>query len=422
MKSGERINARVRLPGSKSITHRALLMAALAEGKSEIRNPLASEDTLLTAAALQHLGVKIEWKEDRILVIPPPKRWTQPKEPIFLKNSGTSMRLLPALAATGSGRFIFDGSPRLRERPIGPVAEALGKLGVVHNYLGSSGFPPLEIVSSGLRGGNVRVDARKSSQFLSALLIAAPCAAGEMTVGWLDPVASFPYVELTLSMMTELGIELRRTAPDRVVVPAPQAYEPLHYTVEGDCSSASYFWAAAAMTGGEVYTYPVSQGSHQGDCRLLDVMKEMGCGVQWEENGVRVIGGGRLEPVDLDMNTIPDMVPTMSVLAAFASGRSHIRNVAHLRVKESDRLHAVASELSKFGVPVEELPDGLIIDGGSIQSPESAIEVYDDHRIAMAFSLMGLCVDGVEIKNPEAVAKSFPSYWDALESLLRQSA
>ncbi|MGV8073854.1 MAG: 3-phosphoshikimate 1-carboxyvinyltransferase [Syntrophobacteraceae bacterium] len=417
IKQGKVINARIKLPGSKSITHRALLMAALAGGESRINNPLISDDTLLTAGALERLGVNVVRKEESILVTPPKSRWKQPDGPILLGNSGTSMRLLPALAATGSGRFVFDGTPRLRERPVGPVVDALGKIGVEYRYLGQSGYPPMEIVSKGLSGGDVLVDARQSSQFLSALLIASPCAKDEMRVGWLEPVASFPYVALTLSMMDEAGIEYSRLSTNKISIPAPQIYKPLNYTVEGDCSSASYFWAAAAMTGGEVYTYPVSQGSFQGDAFLLEILKEMGCRVLWEEDGVRVVGVARLNPVDLDMNKIPDMVPTMGVLAAFALGRTQIRNVAHLRVKESDRLHAVAKELEKFGVPVQELPDGLVIDGGRARTPECCIEVYDDHRIAMSFALMGLCVDGVMIEGAEAVAKSFPSFWEAFEKL-----
>jgi 3-phosphoshikimate 1-carboxyvinyltransferase len=418
IKPVSKVKADIRLPGSKSVTHRALLMAALADGKSRISNPLFAEDTLLTAGALRQLGVTIDWREDMAVVTPPQKRWIQPNDPILLGNSGTSMRLLPALAATGSGRFLFDGTSRLRERPLGPILEALKTLGVNYKCLNQPGYPPVEIISEGLHGGEVVVDARQSSQFLSALLIASPCAREEIRIGWLEPAASFPYVELTLSMMEQMGIEYQRLSSHQVRVPAPQPYRAFSYTVEGDCSSASYFWAAAALTGGEVYTYPISPASSQGDCRLLEVLKEMGCRVQWEDEGVRIMGSGRLNPVDLDMNKMPDMAPTLAVLAACANGRSRIRNVAHLRVKESDRLSVVAQELSKFSVPVEELEDGLVIDGGRILSPEKNIEAHDDHRIAMAFALLGLCIEGVEIHGAEAVAKSFPTFWDVFEQLV----
>lgn len=412
-----RVDARIRLPGSKSVTHRALLMAALADSPSDIKNPLVAEDTLLTAKALEQLGALITWEEERVRIVPAVRRWATPSGPIELGNSGTSTRLLLALAATGTGTFLFDGSPRLRERPIGPILEALKSLGVTCQCLGEPGYPPVKLISQGLEGGEVFVDASQSSQFLSALLIASPCARHEMRVGWSEPIASFPYVALTLSMMEEFGIQYRWSGTHQIIVPAPQSYPALCYTVEGDCSSASYFWAAAALTGGEVFTHPISPGSSQGDCRLLQVLENMGCRVQWEDEGVRVTGPPSLKAVDLDMNRMPDMVPTLGVLAAFAQGRTCIRNVAHLRVKESDRLHTVATELSKLGVPVQELPDGLEIQGGRVCAPQTFLEAHDDHRIAMAFALAGLRVEGVQIHGAEAVAKSFPNFWDVFEQI-----
>lgn len=411
----------IRLPGSKSVTHRALLMAALAEGKSIVRNPLRAEDTLLTAKALQQLGVQVNWDDatQSISVTPPKNRWKQPREAIFLGNSGTSMRLLLGLVATGTGSFLLDGTPRLRERPIGPVLDALQKLGVECRWLQSPGFPPVEIDSRGLKGGEVWVDASQSSQFLSSLLIASPCAAGEMRVGWRQPVASLPYVHLTLAMMEQFGIEYQWITPQQIAIRAPQSYPPLDYEVEADCSSASYFWAAAALTRGEVFTHPLSPQSRQGDCRLLEVLRRMGCLIEWNGEGVRVTGTGPLKAIDLDMNEMPDMVPTIAVLAACADGSSRIRNVAHLRVKESDRLRVVALELSKFGISVEELADGLVIEGGSVNRPQTPIESHDDHRIAMAFAILGLVAGGVEINGAEAVAKSFPSFWEDLELLRR---
>lgn len=415
-----RINARIRLPGSKSITHRALIMASLAARESTITNALAADDTHLTAEALRQLGVVVEWEEEVVSVKPPARRWVQPQGPLFLGNSGTSMRFLLSLAAAGEGRFVFDGTRRLRERPVGPVLEAIAALGVTCKTLERPGCPPLEMISSGLNGGEIVVDARQSSQFLSSLLIAAPCARQEVRISWREPIASLPYVNLTLGMMEHAGIHYRRTASNQIALPAPQSYQPMSYGVEGDGSSASYFWAAAALTGGEVYTYPLSRQSMQGDLRLLDVLERIGCRISWEQSGVRVRGPSHLEPVVLDMNAMPDMVPTVAVLAAFAKGRSRITNVSHLRVKESDRLKAIATEMSKFGVPVQEHADGLVIDGGRPLPPRSGIEAHDDHRIAMAFALVGLRVDGVEIRGAEAVAKSFPSFWDLFENLGRE--
>lgn len=413
-----RVIQELQLPGSKSITHRALLMAALAEGESVIRNALVAEDTLLTSKALESLGVKITWDGNTVQLIPPEIRWATPAIPILLGNSGTSMRLLLAIASAGSGKFVFDGSPRLRERPVGPVVGALESLGVRCRWTGLEGFPPVEIASSGLTGGEARVDARQSSQFLSALLMAAPCAKADVVVSWPDPVASFPYVALTLAMLRRTGIQVVWEGPNRIRVPAPQAYPRLDIVVEGDCSSASYFWGAAALTGGDVFTRPVPRESLQGDARFVEVLAEMGCEVLWERDGIRVRGPRDLRPLDRDMNAMPDMVPTLAVLAAFAEGETRIRNVAHLRVKESDRLRVVASELRKFSVPVEELPDGLVIQGGRVLSPSRRIEAHDDHRIAMAFAMAGLRTRGVEISGAECVSKSFPAFWESFETLV----
>ncbi len=393
------------------------MLASLAGLKSEIRNPLVSEDTRLTADALRQLGAGIEWLEDRVLVIPPEKRWSRPRGPIMLGNSGTSARLLPAVASAGTGDFVFDGSPRLRERPVGPVVEALLMMGTRVKYLDRQGYLPFELSARGLDGGRVLVDARQSSQFLSAVLIASPCARSAVSVEWHEPAASFPYVDMTLAMMEERGITCRRTGSNSLIVPAPQPYAGGSWTVEADCSSASYFWAAAPLAGGEVFTYPVSRESFQGDCRFLGVLEQMGCRVRWEEEGVRVTSSGELRPVDLDMNEMPDMVPTLSVLAAFADGVSRIRNVAHLRLKESDRLSAIASELGKLGVASSELPDGLEIRGGAAGRPHGRIDPHDDHRIAMAFALAGLRIEDVEIEHAEVVSKSFPSFWELFERL-----
>jgi 3-phosphoshikimate 1-carboxyvinyltransferase len=412
-----KILSEIRLPGSKSITHRALILAALAEGPSRIRNPLRAEDTLLTAKALEQMGAGIEWQDDSILVTPPPRRWSRPSEPIFLGNSGTSTRLLIAVASAGTGTFTLDGTARLRERPVGPVAESLQSQGVEFRWPMNRGYPPVEITSSGLAGGDVMVDATESSQFLSGLLIAAPTARKDVRITWSEPAASFPYVSMTLGMMKSAGIRFERSGSNCIFVPAPQAYIARDVTVEGDCSSASYFWGAAAVTGGEVLTSPVSPDSLQGDCRFLEVLEKMGCRIRWQTGGVRVKGPSRLDPVDIDMNEMPDMVPTFAVLAAFAAGTSRVYNVAHLRIKESDRLEAIASGLKILGVEVEKLNDGLVIQGGNPTRPDIPISSFDDHRIAMAFALAGLRLDGVRIAGAEAVSKSFPSFWDYFDRL-----
>ncbi len=416
----QRIEGKVRIPGSKSVTHRALVLAALADGESVINNPLDAEDTRLTASALGALGASVTWDGHRVRVVPPERRWRSPKKPIFLGNSGTSLRLLLGLAAVGAGTFTFDGSPRLRERPIGQLARALQSLGVEVHFPERGGYPPIRIKSRGLAGGEVEVDASESSQYLSSLLLAAVGARRPVRIRWKEKVASFPYVEITLRMLEERGCAFQRTGPREILVDAPQVFTPFVYTVEGDCSSASYFWAAAALTGGEVLTYPVFPDAMQGDCRFLTVLQEMGCRIRWEEDGVQVAGPERLRAVDMDMNTMPDMVPTLAVVAALADGKSRIRNVAHLRLKESDRLSAVSAELRKLGVSVAEWEDGLEIEGPPTRG--AVIETYDDHRIAMAFAVLGLKVPGIVIDGRSTVAKSFPGFWKTLFDLVGSGA
>ncbi len=412
-----RIDAGISMPGSKSITHRAIMMASLASGASRIRNPLDAEDTRITALALEQLGTGIVWQGDLIAVTPAKRRWLSPDKAISLGNSGTSARLLLPLVSAGIGTFMLDGTARLRERPLGPVAEALEALGTRFAWLGKRGFPPVEVYGAGFSGGEVSVDASESGQFLSGLLLAAPAAQRDVLVTWREPVASFPYVAMTLAMMERAGIRLERPRSNAVLIPAPQEYRAMDTTVEGDCSSASYFWGAAAVTGGTVFTTPVSSNSLQGDCSFLGVLERMGCQIGWEGEGVRVTGPARLTPIDIDMNSMPDMVPTLAVVAAFAPGISRIRNVSHLRIKESDRIESVAAGLEALGIKAEQLPDGLRIHGGNPLPPKRPIFAFDDHRIAMAFALSGLRVDGVEIEGAESVAKSFPRFWEYFERL-----
>ena len=418
IKPVSKINAQIRLPGSKSITHRALIMAALSEGPAQIGNPLKAEDTFFTAKALEASGAIIEWSADSVRVAPPAYRWRHPEGPIFLGNSGTSARLLLAVFSAGTGTFVLDGTPRLRQRPVGPAVEALEKLGTAKRWTGETGFLPVQIICRGLNGGDVFVDASESSQFLSGVLMAAPIARADVRVEWSEPVASWPYVAITLEMMKGAGVRFERQASNRIFIPAPQVYAPCSVTVEGDCSSASYFWAAAALTGGEVSTSPVLPHSLQGDCRFLDVLEKMGCRIVWEREGVRVMGPARLLPIDIDMNEMPDMVPTLGVLSAFASGTTCIRNVGHLRIKESDRLKALAAGLTTLGFEAEELPDGLRVHGGApLRPPTGPVSAFDDHRIAMAFALAGLRLNGVVIEGAESVNKSFPEFWEIFEGL-----
>ncbi|MGC8719833.1 MAG: 3-phosphoshikimate 1-carboxyvinyltransferase [Thermodesulforhabdaceae bacterium] len=416
-----KVSGKVVLPGSKSMTHRAMLMGALSDGIVTILNPLHSEDTAYTAKALEELGCDLKWDHSgrKLYISPVTRKRANPGEVLhlFVGNSGTTMRLLLGFLGAIEGRFVIDGSPRMRERPVGPVVESLAKLGVTCRFLNNEGYPPVEIESSGLSGGSVLVDARKSSQFLSAILIAAPKARNDVVIRWLEPVASYPYVAMTIRMMRERGIEVREQSSSELLIPAPQVYRAGIYAVEGDCSSASYFWATAALTRGTVRTEPVFRESYQGDAGFLEVLSAMGCSIKRGDSWVEVEGPEELVGIDVDMNAMPDLVPTLAVLAAFASGKTVIRRVGHLRIKESDRLSAVATELSKLGARVEEGEDYLIVYGGTVQEG-AEIETYNDHRIAMAFSLAGLKISGVRIKHPDVVRKSFPDYWTVWERLV----
>ena len=411
------INGKIQLPGSKSITHRALIMAALATGPGQIGNPLRAEDTLLTGKALEALGATIEWGADSVRVIPPAFRWGQPDGPIFLGNSGTSARLLLAVFSAGSGKFVLDGTPRLRQRPVGPAAEALQKLGVKLRWVGEPGFLPVEIDSGGLSGGDVYVNASESSQFLSGVLIAAPCAFGKVSVEWSEPVASWPYVEITLGMMKEAGIRFERQGSNRIAIPGASGIRAPQFHRRGRLLHRILFLGGRRGDRRARIDLPRIAESHQGDCRFLGVLDKMGCRIEWQAEGVRVTGPEHLPPIDVDMNEMPTWYHT-GVLCAFANGTSRIRNVAHLRIKESDRRSTVAAGLKVLGVEARELSDGLIINGCTrFGLPSGPISAFDDHRIAMAFALAGLRLNGVVIDGAESVSKSFPEFWDVFESL-----
>ena len=401
----------VKIPGSKSVTHRALIISALAKGRSTILNPLDSEDTQITAQALRDMGVSVPEISMKMLIEGFDGNVTPKRSDIFLKDSGTSMRFFTAVSTLGNGEFILTGSERLRERPIGHLVNALRVLGADISCRDDR-FPPVLVRAKGLRGGNVELDVSESSQYLSAILLVLPYAEKESTIHLTSPLSSRPYVDITVDMMKEFGAEVKWLDERTVAVNNNRRYVGKEYHVEGDCSSAAYFWAAAAILGIEVRTVNVNLGTRQGDIKFLDILEEMGCEVRRDTGGVTVIGS-ELKGVNVDMNLLPDQVPTLSVVAAFAEGITTIRNVSHLRIKESDRLSAVAKELTRTGIKVVEKEDGLIIHGGK---PKGArIDTYNDHRIAMSFAIMGLKVGGMKISNPLCVNKSFPDFWNLLE-------
>ncbi len=411
------VHASLTLPGSKSYTHRALVAASLADGESVLSNALRAEDTELTAQALAQLGAGIDWQGTTIRVRGVGGKWQPVVAPIHLGNSGTSMRFLAALTALGQGAYVLTGSDRLCQRPLNDLLQALEQLGVQVTSERGDGCPPVT-VHGGLRGGQARLSGAVSSQYVSALLFIGPLAPEGVEIEITDELVSRPYVDLTLAVLADFGISYYREGYRFFRVPGGQVYQPSDYTIEADASSASYFWAAAAITGGRVTITNLNADSCQGDASFPGVLKLMGCSVESGEAGLTV-QGGPLTGITVDLATMPDLVPTLAVVAACAQGETVITGVAHLRHKESDRLAAMVTELNKIGIAARETADGLIIPGGS---PHAAtIDTYQDHRIAMSFAVAGLKVSGIVINDPGCVAKSFPDFWDYFDRLYKGS-
>lgn len=406
----------VRVPGSKSFTHRVLIASALAAGRSQIEGALFSRDTKLTAAALSQFGATIKADAEKFnFTVQGTGGKLQPAAGnIFLENSGTSMRLLTAIAALGQGDYTFDGSERMRQRPMAELLTALSELGIPARSLAGNGCPPIIIGGGRVSGGPVSIDCGISSQYLSGLLLMAPLTRDGLEIEVVKGPVSKPYVDLTLRVMEDFGVAVKHRGYTQFSVAGGQKYRPGNYTVEPDCSQAGYFWAAAAISGGRVKVTGINQNSDQGDLGFIRVLEKMGCKLDFESDGITV-SGGALKALDVDMGDMPDLVPTLAVVAAFAEGTTLMTNVAHLRAKESDRLAAVVCELGKMGIKAECSPDSITVSGGK---PHAArIKTYDDHRIAMSFALAGLRVPGVRIEDENCVRKSFPDFWSVFNAI-----
>ncbi|MCL2789515.1 MAG: 3-phosphoshikimate 1-carboxyvinyltransferase [Desulfobulbus sp.] len=408
------LDAVVQVPGSKSLTQRALIAAALAEGSSRLLGPLASDDTRYTMEALRAMGIDCDDRDpDCWQIQGTGGRITEPMGNIFLGNNGTATRFLTSVAALGHGRFHITGSERMAQRPILPLMEALRGWQVTIDSDGDTGCPPLTIQASGVAGGRTVLPEGKSSQYLSSLLLVAPYAATTAELEVRGAILSRPYVEMTLAVMADFGIRVE-AAPTQNFFRIPRGrYQGRTYAIEGDASGASYFWAAAAITGGRVVVANVPVPSLQGDAKLLPYLARMGCRIEQTGAGIAVIGPEALAGIELDMGDMPDVAPTLAVIAAFAEGTTVITNIAHLRVKECDRLSAVVSELRKMGAEVEEEPARMIIHGkkSGANLHGATIATYDDHRMAMSFAVAGLRIPGVIIAGEQCVAKSFPDFW-----------
>ena len=405
----------VTVPGSKSYTHRILIASALSDGECRIRNPLISEDTLLTMQALRQMGIRIDdTSNDQIIVSGSSGTFKPCADRIFLGNSGTSMRLLTAVAALGQGTFTLTGTDRMAERPIQDLIDALVQLGVRIRSINRNGCPPLEIIGEKMSGGSVNINCRTSSQYLSALLLIAPYTDRGLEILVTEGPVSRPYVDMTVDVMDTFGVTVSREGYERFKVAGQQAYRVGVYPVEPDGSQAGYFWAAAAVCGTEVKVKGVTADSRQGDVKFANLMATMGCEISIEPDGIAVTGS-LLKAADVDMGDMPDMVPTLAVVAAFAEGTTIIRNVSHLKAKESDRLASVVNELVKMGIDARCSTDELIVTGGNPHGAE--IETYGDHRIAMSFAVAGLVTPGMFIQDENCVAKSFPDFWNVFEGL-----
>jgi 3-phosphoshikimate 1-carboxyvinyltransferase len=410
------LNATVRVPGSKSLTNRALLIASLAKGTTRLTNALFSDDSRYFAGALQVLGFDVQLDEANCEmsvagldgIIP------APKAKLFIGNAGTAARFLCAFLTLGAGEYILDGDVRMRERPIGDLVEALTQLGAELETM--NGCPPVKIKASGLHGGKTKIAGDISSQFLSALLMVVPYAQQPIEIEVITELNSKPYVDMTLAIMKDFGINIEREGYSRFVI-HPACYSPLStYGIESDASAASYFFAAPAICGGMVRVENISCKSKQGDIAFLNVLKQMGCVINDGRDFIEVAGSSSLCGVDIDMRDIPDTAQTLAAIAPFTSSPTRIRGIASARVKETDRIRATCVELARLGVQVDEHEDGMTIYPCDQFTP-AIIQTYNDHRMAMAFSLIGLRADGVTIENPSCVSKTFPNYFEVLESL-----
>jgi 3-phosphoshikimate 1-carboxyvinyltransferase len=344
-------------------------------------------------------------------------RWPAAAADLFVGNAGTAMRFLVAALCLGRGRYRIDGSARMRERPIQELVDALRGLGADLACEPDSGAPPVVVSAAGLAGGRTALSAARSSQFLSALLQVAPYAARDVTITVDGAVIAQPYVDMTVAVMAQWGVQVERDAYREFRIRAGQRYAAQRYAVEPDASSAHYFLAAAALCGGRVRVPGLSRRSLQGDIAFAELLARMGATVGWEDDAIELSGPAVLGGVDADLNAFSDTAPTLAVLAPFCAGPVRIRNVAHLRWQESDRLRAVATELARLGATVRELGDGLEIDPSTLHGGD--VQTYDDHRIAMAFALIGLKVPGIRILDPGCTAKTFPDYFERLEALRR---
>ncbi|MCF6434033.1 3-phosphoshikimate 1-carboxyvinyltransferase [Pseudoalteromonas sp. MMG022] len=418
LKPISKVSGSVTLPGSKSLSNRILLLAALAEGTTEVHNLLDSDDIRHMIGALEQMGVDVTLNQDKTVATVKgcAGKLQTPQQPLFLGNAGTAYRPLTAVLAATQGVYELIGEPRMEERPIGHLVDAMQALGADVQYLKNPDYPPLRINGESLSGGEVEIDGSISSQFLTALLMASPLFAGDTCIRIKGELVSKPYIDITIGVMAHFGVDVINDNYQTFSVKGGQTYQsPKRIMVEGDASSASYFIAAAAIAGGEVEINGVGKQSVQGDIDFAKVMEQVGAKIDWHDEKL-VVRKGALRGVDIDANAIPDAAMTLATVALFADGPTAIRNIYNWRVKETDRLAAMATELRKIGAEVVEGHDFIEI------TPPSTIhltdiDTYNDHRIAMCFSMVAVGGHEVIINDPGCTAKTFPTYFDVLASI-----
>ncbi|WP_109481989.1 3-phosphoshikimate 1-carboxyvinyltransferase [Paraburkholderia sp. C35] len=421
-----RASGTVRLPGSKSISNRVLLLAALAEGETTITNLLDSDDTRVMLDALEKLGVKLKRDGETCVVTGTRGALPAARADLFLGNAGTAVRPLTAALAVNGGDYRIHGVPRMHERPIGDLVDGLRQIGAKIDYEENEGFPPLRIRPAQINvEAPIRVRGDVSSQFLTALLMTLPLVkteSGETIVEVAGELISKPYIEITIALMARFGIKVERLGWERFTIPNGKRYQsPGKIMVEGDASSASYFLAAGALGGGPLRVEGVGRASIQGDVGFATALMKMGANVTMGDDWIEVRGvgndHGKLDPIDMDFNLIPDAAMTIAVAALFADGTTTLRNIASWRVKETDRIAAMATELRKVGAKVQEGEDFLVVTPPEKLTPNAAIDTYDDHRMAMCFSLVSLGGVPVRINDPKCVGKTFPDYFERFLAL-----
>ncbi len=414
IKPVQNLKATVAIPGSKSYTNRALLIAGLTDGECRLENPLVSDDTKYMTRALKAFGVPIQEEKEAFIVSGKGGKLSAPCEDIFIGNAGTTMRFLTTFSALAPGEIRLDGDERMHERPLADLLDCLTQMGVHAVSVNGNGCPPIDIVGGEVPGGEIKLAGDKSSQYLTSILLSSPYFKNDTCVHIQGDLTSKSYANITLDIMKTFGVHVENESYQRFKIKAGDRYKAQTYRVESDWSSASYFLAAAAVTGGEMTLTDINPGSVQGDAQFTSVLEKMGCRVEKKATALH-IKGNSLRGITINMNNMPDVVQTLAVTALFAKGETVIQGIGNLRIKETDRISALATELTRLGARVKAGEDYLIVKPGDYAGAE--IETYNDHRMAMSFAVAGLKIPGVRIKNPNCVEKSFPDFFQRFQEL-----